>query len=75
MGLYGKGETEGQDGRAFAGNFLFSTGPNTVGGGQRSTPCHLDVPMRHCSVYLDDEPVVLNGRIAFEQQVLASTLA
>jgi 2,5-dihydroxypyridine 5,6-dioxygenase len=75
MGLYGKGETEGQDGRAFAGNFLFSTGPNTVGGGQRSTPCHLDVPMRHCSVYLDDEPVVLAGRTVTEQRVMASTLA
>ena len=73
MGMYGKGATEGQDGRAFYGNFLFSTGPNTVGGGLRSTPCHLDVPMRHCSVYLDDEPVVLDGRIvADEQQALRS---
>lgn len=75
MGLYGKGDTEGQDDRAFAGNFLFSTGPNTVGGGLRSTPCHLDVPMRHCSVYLDGKPVVLNGSLVADQQGLASPLA
>lgn len=68
MGMYDKGQTEGQDGRAFAGNFLFSTGPNTVGGGTRSTPCHLDVPMRFCSVYLDDQPVVLEGRVVQTEQ-------
>lgn len=68
MGLYGKGTTEGQDGRAFSGNFLFSTGPNAVGGGLRSTPCHLDVPMRHCSVYLDGQPVVLDGQVVTDAQ-------
>jgi len=75
MGMYGKGQTEGQDGRAFAGNFLFSTGPNSVGGGSRTTPCHLDIPMRFCSVYLDDEPVVIDGNLVAQEQPAASVLA
>jgi 2,5-dihydroxypyridine 5,6-dioxygenase len=50
-------------GRAFAGNFLFSTGPNTQGGGTRTTPGHYDVPMRDCSVFLDGEQVIDRGRI------------
>jgi 2,5-dihydroxypyridine 5,6-dioxygenase len=53
-------------GRAFAGNFLFSTGPNTQGGGKRTTPGHYDVPMRDCSVFLDGEQVIDRGRILSE---------
>ena len=34
------------DARCFAGNFLFSTGPNSQGGGKRTTKGHYDVPMR-----------------------------
>jgi 2,5-dihydroxypyridine 5,6-dioxygenase len=49
--------------RAFAGNFLFSTGPNTQGGGSRATQGHYDVPMRDCTVLLDGEAVVERGRI------------
>ena len=30
--------------RCFAGNFLFSTGPNSQGGGKRNTKGHYDVP-------------------------------
>src|SRR5207244_1053106 len=40
--------------RCFAGNFLFSTGPNSQGGGKRTTKGHYDVPMRDCTVTLDD---------------------
>ena len=36
--------------RCFAGNFLFSTGPNSQGGGKRTTKGHYDVPMRDCTV-------------------------
>ena len=36
------------------GNFLFSIGPNDANG--RHTLCHLDIPMRGCSLFLDDEP-------------------
>jgi 2,5-dihydroxypyridine 5,6-dioxygenase len=53
-------------GRAFAGNFLFSTGPNTQGGGKRTTPGHYDAPMRDVSVFLDGEQVIDRGRILAE---------
>src|SRR5882724_4231521 len=48
--------------RAFAGNFLFSTGPNTQGGGTRNTKGHYDVPMRDCTVMLDNDVVIERGR-------------
>jgi 2,5-dihydroxypyridine 5,6-dioxygenase len=53
-------------GRVFAGNFLFSTGPNTQGGGTRTTPGHYDVPMRGCSIFLDGEQIIDRGRIVVE---------
>ncbi len=53
--------------RAFAGNFLFSTGPNTQGGGTRATRGHYDVPMRDCTVLLDGEPIIERGRIVDRQ--------
>ena len=53
--------------RSFYGNVLFSTGPNTELGGANATPCHLDVPMRGCSLYLDDEPVLVDGDIVVEE--------
>ncbi|MEX2481164.1 MAG: leucyl aminopeptidase [Gammaproteobacteria bacterium] len=49
--------------RAYYGNVLFSTGPDTEFGGSNDTPCHLDLPMRDCSLWLDDELVVDRGRI------------
>jgi 2,5-dihydroxypyridine 5,6-dioxygenase len=49
--------------RTFPGNFLFSTGPNTQGGGRRSTRGHYDVPMRDCTVALDGRMVIERGRI------------
>jgi 2,5-dihydroxypyridine 5,6-dioxygenase len=51
------------DFRAYSGNVLFSTGPNTDMGGTRETPWHLDIPMRDCSLYLDGEPVVEKGQL------------
>jgi 2,5-dihydroxypyridine 5,6-dioxygenase len=51
------------DARAFAGNFLFSTGPNTEVGGTRKTPCHMDIPLRRCDVTLDDLVVVQSGQV------------
>jgi len=56
-------QTNGNDGRSFAGNFLFSTGPNTDGGGKRDTLCHLDIPMRHCSVSLDGRAMTRKGKV------------
>jgi 2,5-dihydroxypyridine 5,6-dioxygenase len=49
--------------RTFPGNFLFSTGPNTQGGGKRDTKGHYDVPMRDCTVALDGNVVIERGRI------------
>ncbi len=49
--------------RTFPGNFLFSTGPNTQGGGKRSTRGHYDVPMRDCTITLDNKTVVERGKI------------
>ena len=47
----------------FAGNFLFSTGPNSQGGGKRTTRGHYDVPMRDCTVMLDGQVIIDKGRI------------
>jgi 2,5-dihydroxypyridine 5,6-dioxygenase len=71
LGLYDRADTEGQDGRAFYGNFLFSTGPNNLAGGTRATPCHIDIPMRRCSVLLDDQPVVVDGEVVADDQKAA----
>ncbi|MCL6445303.1 MAG: leucyl aminopeptidase [Alicyclobacillus sp.] len=53
----------GMDGRAFLGNVLFSTGPNAEIGGSNDTACHLDIPMRDCSLWLDDQLVVHKGQV------------
>lgn len=53
----------GMELRSFHGNVMFSTGPNNELGGPNDTACHLDIPMRNCSLFLDDEPVVLDGKV------------
>ena len=50
-------------GRSFYGNVLFSTGPNQRVRRRNDTQCHVDIPMRNCSLYLDDEPIVVDGDI------------
>ena len=57
--------------RVFPGNFLFSTGPNTQGGGKRSTRGHYDVPMRDCTVTLDNEVVIDKGKLVDPKMVVA----
>jgi 2,5-dihydroxypyridine 5,6-dioxygenase len=58
--MYDKRDVNGIELRAFAGNFLYSTGANETAG--RFTECHFDLPMRNCTVQLDDdEPVVTEG--------------
>ena len=61
MALYDKRDFNGTELRAFAGNFLYSTGANEVAG--RYTLGHFDLPMRHCTVQLDDTVVVDQGRV------------
>ncbi len=53
----------GVNGLAFYGNVLFSLGPNTEVGGSNDTQCHIDIPMRGCSLYLDDTLIVDGGII------------
>ncbi|MDB5897326.1 MAG: peptidase [Ramlibacter sp.] len=61
MALYDKRDFNGTELRAFAGNFLYSTGANEVAG--RHTPGHFDLPLRHCTVKLDDTVVVDSGTL------------
>lgn len=63
MTMMNKETSVGQDARAFYGNVMWSTGPNTDVGGQRNTPAHLDIAMREASLYLDDEPILLEGQL------------
>lgn len=63
LGLYDKEATIGMDARAFAGNFLFSLGPNNEVGGSNNSPCHIDIPMRNCTVSLDGVDVVRQGQL------------
>ena len=51
------------DGRAYYGNVLFSTGPNTEFGGDNDTACHLDLPMKNCSLWLDNDIIVKDGHV------------
>lgn len=51
----------GQELRSTSGNFMWSTGSNRFAG--RETPAHLDIPMRGCTVEIDGEAVVLDGRL------------
>ncbi|MFY3160058.1 2,5-dihydroxypyridine 5,6-dioxygenase [Achromobacter xylosoxidans] len=66
LGHYGKETHIGMDARAFEGNFLWSMGPNNEAGGQRTTACHIDIPMRRCTVMLDERAVVIDGVVQDE---------
>jgi 2,5-dihydroxypyridine 5,6-dioxygenase len=57
----------GMHGRSFYGNVLFSTGPNGELGGPNHTACHIDIPMRNCTLYLDDTPIVVDGQIVVDE--------
>jgi 2,5-dihydroxypyridine 5,6-dioxygenase len=63
LGLYGREATIGMDARAYEGNFLFSLGPNNEAGGARTTACHIDIPLRLCTVSLDGQEVVRRGKV------------
>ena len=51
----------GTDLRAFAADFLCRTGANEVAG--RYTPGRFDLPLRGCTVALEDEVVVNVGKV------------
>jgi 2,5-dihydroxypyridine 5,6-dioxygenase len=59
MALYDKRDFNGTELRAFAGNFLYSTGANETAG--LYTAGHFDLPMRGCTIALDGAVVVREG--------------
>jgi len=61
IALYDKRDVNGTEQRAFAGNFLYSTGANEVAG--RHTLGHFDLPFRHCTIELDGKAVVKDGKL------------
>ena len=61
LAMYDKSDTNGTELRAFAGNFLYSTGANEVAG--RFAVGHFDLPMRHCTITLDGHHVVTDGAV------------
>lgn len=63
LALYDREATIGMDARAYEGNFLCSLGPNNEAGGNRTTACHIDIPIRNCTVRLDGEEVVIKGKV------------
>jgi 2,5-dihydroxypyridine 5,6-dioxygenase len=71
MGLNGdEPERNRAAARVFPGNFLFSTGPNTQGGGKRATRGHYDVPMRDCTVSLDNKVIIDKGKLVDPKMIV-----
>ncbi len=61
LACYDQRDTNGTELRAYAGNFLFSTGANEFAG--RFTKGHFDLPVRACTIRLDDSEVVTDGHV------------
>ena len=61
LAMYDKRDINGTELRAFAGNFLFSTGANEAA--NRFTLGHFDLPLRNCTVRLDDVVAVEKGSL------------
>jgi 2,5-dihydroxypyridine 5,6-dioxygenase len=61
MTFYDKQDFNGTELRAFAGNFLFSTGANEVAG--RHTAGHFDLPLCGCTIRIDEMTVVRDGQL------------
>jgi 2,5-dihydroxypyridine 5,6-dioxygenase len=59
--MYDQRDLNGTELRAFAGNFLYSTGANELAG--RFTEGHFDLPVRNCTIALDDRVVVDAGQL------------
>jgi 2,5-dihydroxypyridine 5,6-dioxygenase len=57
--LYDKRDVQAVEFRAFAGNFLWSTGANQYAG--RFTLGFFDLPVRNCTIALDGGVVVKDG--------------
>ena len=64
LAMYDKRDVNGTELRAFAGNFLYSTGANETA--KRFTLGHFDLPIRNCTISLDETVVVENGKLQGE---------
>ncbi|MEM9603052.1 MAG: peptidase M29 [Pseudomonadota bacterium] len=62
--LYDKRDMQAVEFRAWAGNFLWSTGANQYA--DRFTEGHFDLPMRGCTITLDGTAVVVDGALQGE---------
>ena len=40
---------------------------NLLVGGPNHTGCHLDIPMRNCSLWCDDRPVIVDGDLVIDE--------
>jgi 2,5-dihydroxypyridine 5,6-dioxygenase len=61
LAMYDRRDVNGTEQRAFAGNFLYSTGANEVAG--RHSLGHFDLPLRHCTIAVDGRTVVREGAL------------
>lgn len=59
--MYDQRDTNGTELRAYAGNFLYSTGANEFA--KRYTLGHFDLPVGHCTIALDGKDVVIDGKL------------
>lgn len=57
---------------SFYGNVLFSLGPNLELGGTNDTACHLDLPMRRCSLWLDEVQILRDGDVVHPEMRVAA---
>ena len=62
--MYDQHDINGTELRAYAGNFLYSTGANEFA--NRHTLGHFDLPLNNCTVRLDGIAVVEEGNLAGE---------
>jgi 2,5-dihydroxypyridine 5,6-dioxygenase len=46
-------------------------GPNLEVGGTNDTACHLDLPMRHCSLWLDETQILRDGDVVHPEMRVA----
>jgi 2,5-dihydroxypyridine 5,6-dioxygenase len=64
LAMYDQRDFNGTELRAFAGNFLYSTGANEFAG--RHTQGHFDLPLRGCTITLDGKVIVQDGALQGE---------
>ena len=68
LGLYDKRQTTATTGAPFTATSCSPPGPTTMPAGRATRSCHLDIPMRHCSVYVDNKQMVKKGEIVPKSQ-------